>query len=50
MCISAGKPPRSEGYNPKAYTITKKTVTSKSKLKLRMAPCGGFAVSIREIK
>ena len=39
-----------EGYNPKAYTITKKTVTKKSKLKLRMAPCGGFAVSIREIK
>lgn len=41
---------RAEGYNPKAYTITKKTVTNKSKLKLRMAPCGGFAVSIREIK
>ena len=39
---------RAEGYNPKAYTITKKKVTSKSKLKLRMAPCGGFAVSIRE--
>ncbi len=39
-----------EGYNPKAYTITKKTVTKKSKLKLRMAPCGGFAVSIREIR
>lgn len=39
-----------EGYNPKAYTITKKKVTSKSKLKLRMAPCGGFAISIREIK
>ena len=37
-------------YNPQAYTITKKTVTSKSVLKLRMAPCGGFAVSIREIK
>ena len=36
-----------ESYNPQAYTITKKTVTSKSKLKLRMAPCGGFAVSIR---
>ena len=35
-------------YNPQAYTITKKTVTSKSVLKLRMAPCGGFAVSIRE--
>ena len=36
-------------YNPKAYTITKKKVTAKSVLKLRMAPCGGFAVSLREI-
>ena len=34
-------------YNPQAYTITKKTVTSKSVLKLQMAPCGGFAVSLR---
>ena len=40
----------SPGYNPYSYTITKKKVTSKSKLKLRMAPCGGFAVSIREIR
>ena len=37
----------SGNYNPQAYTITKKTVTHKSKLKLRMAPCGGFAVSLR---
>ena len=37
-----------DGYNPKAYTITTKRVTSKSKLRLRMAPCGGFAVSFRE--
>lgn len=37
-----------ENYNPQAYTITKKDVTSKSVLKLRMAPCGGFAVSLRE--
>ena len=36
-----------EGYHPQAYTITKKTVTSRSRLKIRMAPCGGFAVSIR---
>ena len=35
-------------YNPKAYTITKKNVTAKNVLKLRMAPCGGFAVSLRE--
>ncbi len=37
-------------YNPQAYTITKKKVTSKSVLKLYMAPCGGFAVSLRELK
>ena len=36
-----------EGYNPQAYTITNQTVTSKSELKVRMAPCGGFAVSLR---
>ena len=36
-----------ENYNPQAYTITKKEVTSKTVLKLRMAPCGGFAISIR---
>ena len=39
-----------DNYNPKAYTITNKKVTSKSKLKIRMAPCGGFAISIRERK
>ena len=39
-----------DGYNPQAYTITNKTVTSKSVLKMKMAPCGGFAVSIREIR
>ena len=39
-----------DGYNPQAYTITKKTVTSKSVLKMKMAPCGGFAVSIRKKK
>jgi hypothetical protein len=37
-----------DNYNPYSYTITKKKVTSKTTLKLRMAPCGGFAVSIRE--
>ena len=38
-----------EHYNAQAYTITKKTVTAKSTLKLRMAPCGGFAVSLRSL-
>lgn len=37
-----------DNYNPQAYTISTKKVTAKSTLKLRMAPCGGFAVSIRE--
>ncbi len=35
-------------YNPYSYTITTKKVTSKTVLKLKMAPCGGFAISIRE--
>ena len=38
-----------DNYNPYSYTITKKKVTSKTTLKLKMAPCGGFAVSIRDI-
>ena len=37
-----------EAYNPYGYTITTKKVTAKTILKLKMAPCGGFAVSIRE--
>lgn len=36
--------------NPKAYTITKKTVDAKSVLKLKAAPGGGFAISIFEKK
>jgi len=39
-----------DNYNPYSYTITKKKVTSKTVLKLKMAPCGGFAVSVREIR
>lgn len=39
---------RGDAYNPYSYTITTKKVTSKTTLKLKMAPCGGFAVSIRE--
>ena len=37
-----------DNYNPYSYTITKEKVTSKTVLKLRMAPCGGFAISLRE--
>ena len=35
--------------NPQAYTITKKKVTNKSKLKLTAAVGGGYAISIKEI-
>ena len=35
--------------NPKAYTITRKKVTSKSKLNLKAASGGGFAISIMPI-
>lgn len=34
--------------NPQAYTIKKMTVTNKSRLTLRAAPGGGFAISIIE--
>ena len=36
--------------NPQAYTITKGILTSKSKLNLRAASGGGFAISIKEVK
>ena len=36
--------------NPQAYTITQKTLTNKSKLKLHAASGGGYAISVKEIK
>lgn len=36
--------------NPQAYTITKKKVTAKTKLKLKAGIGGGYAISIKEIK
>ncbi len=35
--------------NPQAYTITKKKVTSKSRLKLKAAVGGGYAISIKPL-
>jgi len=37
-------------HNPKAYTITKQKVTSKSKLKLRAAKGGGYAIALRVMR
>jgi alpha-glucosidase len=36
--------------NPQAYTITRKTVTNKSRLTLRAVVGGGYAVSLRAVK
>ena len=36
--------------NPEAYVISRRKVTSKSSLKMYMAPGGGFAISLKEIK
>ena len=36
--------------NPQAYTITKGLLTNKSKLNLRAANGGGYAISIKEVK
>ena len=35
--------------NPQAYTISTKTVNAKSRLKLKAAPGGGFAISITPV-
>ena len=35
--------------NPQAYTITRKKVTAKTVMKLRMARSGGFGITIREL-
>ena len=35
--------------NPKAYTVTKQTVTASDSLKVHMAPGGGFAISFRKL-
>ena len=47
--IYADGPDADYETNPQSYTITKKKVTSKSVLKLRMARAGGFAISIRSL-
>ena len=36
--------------NPHSYTVTKKTITAKSKMVLHLACGGGVAMSIKEIK
>lgn len=36
--------------NPQAYKITRKNVTSKTKLKMKAAPGGGYAISIKPVK
>ena len=36
--------------NPQAYVITKKKINNKSKLTLKAAIGGGYAISVKEIK
>ncbi len=36
--------------NPQAYTVSSRKVTAKDKLKIRMAPGGGFAISFKSIE
>ena len=36
--------------NPQAYVISKKKVTAKTKLKMKAAPGGGYAISLKPIK
>ncbi len=47
--IYADAPNADYETNPQAYTITRKKVNAKTILKLRMAPAGGFAISLRSL-
>ncbi|MDE5942050.1 MAG: glycoside hydrolase family 97 C-terminal domain-containing protein, partial [Muribaculaceae bacterium] len=47
--IYADAPDAHYKTNPQAYVITKKKVDSKSRLKMKAAPGGGYAISIRPI-
>jgi hypothetical protein len=50
--MKVGYKSRNANYrtNPQAYVISKKTVSSKSVLKLKAAPGGGYAISIKPTK
>ena len=47
--IYADAPDAHYASNPHAYKIEKKKVTSKSRLKMKAAPGGGYAISIKPI-
>ncbi|MDE6096734.1 MAG: glycoside hydrolase family 97 protein [Muribaculaceae bacterium] len=47
--IYADAPDAHYATNPQAYTITKKKVSAKTRLKLKAAPGGGFAISIKPL-
>ncbi len=47
--IYADAPDAHYATNPQAYTITKKKVTAKSRLNLKAAPGGGYAISIKPL-
>ena len=47
--IYADAPDAHYATNPRAYKIEKKKVTSKSRLKMKAAPGGGYAISIKPI-
>lgn len=47
--IYADAPDAHYATNPQAYTISKKKVSAKSSLKLKAAPGGGYAISIKPL-
>lgn len=48
--IYADAPDAHYATNPQAYVISKKKVTSKTKLKMNAAPGGGYAISIKPVE
>ncbi len=47
--IYADAPDANYKDNPQAYVISKKKVTSKDKLKMKAAPGGGYAISLKPL-
>ena len=48
--IYADAPDAHYRTNPQAYTVTRRKVDSRTRLKMYLAPGGGFAISFRELE
>ena len=48
--VNSNPPDAHYRTNPQAYTVTRRKVDSRTRLKMYLAPGGGFAISFRELE